>query len=70
MIHMRTTPGMWQSKTLLTIGEHESKIARNSVSDCHLSRVGRQMLIENSVSDDFYPHSSIVLMFSLAAYPL
>ena len=38
---------------LLTIDERESKIARNSVFDCHLSPVGRQMTIENSVSNYF-----------------
>ena len=27
-------------------------MARNSVFDCHLSQVGRQMAIENSVSND------------------
>ena len=41
----RFTPGRWQSKTLLTIDERGSKIARN--------RIGRQMAIENSVSNDF-----------------
>ena len=38
---------------LLTIDERGSKIARNSVFDCHLSPVGRQKAIENSVSKDF-----------------
>ena len=42
-----------QSKTLLTINERGSKIARNSVFDCHLSPAGRQMAIKNSVSNDF-----------------
>ena len=50
---MITTPGMWQSKTFLTIDKRGSKIARNSVLDCHLAPVGRQMAIENSVSNDF-----------------
>ena len=50
---MFNTPGRWQSKTLLTIDERGSKIDRNSVYDCHLSPVGRQMAIENSVSNDF-----------------
>ena len=48
------TPGRRQSKTLLTIDERGSKIARNSIFDCHLSRVGRQMAIEISVSKDFF----------------
>ena len=37
---------------LLTIDERGSKIARNSVFDCHLSPVRRQMAIKNSVSND------------------
>ena len=45
--------GRRQSKTLLTIDERGSKIARNSVIDCQLSPVGRQMAIKNSVSKDF-----------------
>ena len=44
------TPDGRQSKTILTIDEHGSKIDGNSVFDCHLSPVGRQMAIENSVS--------------------
>ena len=37
---------------LLTIDKCGSKIARNSVFDCHLSPFGRQMAIENSVSNN------------------
>ena len=33
------TPGMRQSKMLLTIDKHGSKIDRNSAFDCHLSPV-------------------------------
>ena len=47
------TPGRRQSKTLITIDELGSENARNSVFDCHLSLIGRQMAIENSVSNDF-----------------
>ena len=43
------TPDRQQSKTLLTIDECGSNIASNSVFDCHLSPIGRQMAIENSV---------------------
>ena len=43
-------PGRRQSKTLLTIDECGSKLARNSVFNCHLSPVRQQMAIENSVS--------------------
>ena len=32
------------SKTLLTIDKRGSKIARNSVFDCHLSPVGRKII--------------------------
>ena len=47
------TPGKGQSTTLLTIDELGSKSTINSVLDCHLSPVGRQMAIKNSVSNDF-----------------
>ena len=43
-----------QSKTLVTIDERGSKITRNSVFNCHLSPVGWQMAIKNSVSNDFW----------------
>ena len=51
--HIYITPGRWQSKTLFTIDKRGSKIDRNSVFDCHLSPVGGQMTMENSVSKDF-----------------
>ena len=35
-VSLLITPDRWQSKTLLTFDEHGSKIARNSVFDCHL----------------------------------
>ena len=47
------TPGMWQSKTLITIDERVSKIARTSVFYCHLTPVGRQMAIKYYVSYKF-----------------
>ena len=47
------TPGRRQSRMLLTIDERGSEMTRNSVFDFHLSPVGRQMAIENSVSNDF-----------------
>ena len=40
-------------ETLLTIDERGSTMARNSAFDCHLSPVGRQMAIENTVPNDF-----------------
>ena len=64
------TPGRQQSKLLLAITERGPKIAINSVFDCHLSPVGRQMAITNSISNDFYLHLSIVLVFLIAAYPV
>ena len=47
-------------ENVTTIDERRSKINRNRVFDWHLSPVGRQMAIENPVSSDFYPRSSIV----------
>ena len=49
---IRFTPDRRQSKTLKNQGI-QIIIARNSVFDCHLSQVGRQMAIENLVSNDF-----------------
>ena len=64
------TPDGQQSKTLLTIDERWSKIARNSVFDCYLSPVGWQMAIENSVSKIFDLGLSIELTFSIATFLL
>ena len=44
---LKFTPDMRQSKTLLTTDKCGSKIARNSVFDCHLSPAMQQMAIEN-----------------------
>ena len=65
------TPDRRQSKTVPNNRRTRIKIARNNVCDCHLnlSPVGRQMTIANSVSNDSYLRSSIVLTFSIAAYP-
>ena len=52
-IHRENTPGRWQSKTFLTVDKRRSKIHRNIVFDCHLSPLGRQMAMENSVSENF-----------------
>ena len=64
------TPDRRQSKMLLTIDKRGSKITRNSVFNCHLSPVGRQMAIQNSVSNYFDLRLSIVLLFLIAAYPM
>ena len=37
------TPGRRQSKTFLTINERGSKMARNSVFDCHLKFLFQQV---------------------------
>ena len=62
--HSGLTPCRRQSKTLLTIDECGSKIARNSV--------GRQMTIKNSVLflSIFDICSTRELTFSIAAYPV
>ena len=51
-----------QWKTLSTIDERGSKIDRNSVFDCHLSPVWRQMAIENAVL------KAIETVFSIAIW--
>ena len=51
--HNKTTPGRRQLKRLSTFDERGSKIDRNSVFNCHLSSVWRQMAIKNTVSIDF-----------------
>ena len=70
------TPDRRQSKTISTIDERGSKIDRNSVFDCHLSRL---MAIENTGDKCqsktlflliFDLRSSVVLAFSIAAYPV
>ena len=45
---------MRQSKTLLTIDKHGSKVATTSVFDCQWSPVRRLMAIKNSVSNYFW----------------
>ena len=64
------TQGRRQLKTLLPIDERGPNIARNTVFDCNLSPVRRQMAFENSVSSYCDLRSSIVLTFSIAAYPV
>ena len=56
-----------QSKMLITIDECGSKIARNSVFDCHL---GDKWQLKTLFLMIFYLPSSIVLTFSIAAYPV
>ena len=54
------TPGRRQSKASIQSVNVDKKIVRNRVFDCHLSPYWRQMAIENTVSIDFDPRSSIV----------
>ena len=65
-----STPDIRQSKTLLTIDERGSEIATTSVFDYQMSPVGRLKAIENSVSNYFCLRLSIILTFSIAAYPV
>ena len=51
--HLFNTTDRRQSKTLLTIDKHGSKISINRDLDCRLSPVGRKMAIKNSVSNNF-----------------
>ena len=60
-----THAGQAAIEMLLAINERGSKIARNSVFDCHLTQIGRQRAIENSVSNDFDLRSSIVFSFKV-----
>ena len=69
-IKKTSTPDRRQSKTLFTMDERGSEIATTSVFECHLSPVGRLMAIENFISNYFGLRSSIVLTFSIAAYPV
>ena len=57
------TPDRQHSKTILSIDERGSKIDRNNVFDC-------LMAIKIYVSNYFYLCTSIVLTFSIAAYPV
>ena len=59
-----------QAKTLLTIDECGLKIERNRVFDCHLSPFWRQMAIKSSVLTIYDLRLSIVITFSIAAYPV
>ena len=59
-----------QSRTLFTIDERVSKIARNSVFDCHLSPYGRQMVIENSVSNYIIYTYVDSITFSIVVSPI
>ena len=67
---MCITPDRLQSKKLSTIDKRRSKINRNSVLDCHLSPVGRQMTIENTVSIDLWSMFLDSIDVLIAAYPV
>ena len=57
-----------QSKTLLTINEHGSNIAKTSVFDCYLSPAGQLIHLKTLFIYIFGLRLSIVLTFSIAAY--
>ena len=50
-------PDRRQSRTLLTIGKRGSKIARNSVFDCHLSPIGHKCI------HSFWNHNTMHLLY-------
>ena len=50
--------------------DERSKIVRNRVFDCRLSPDWRQNAIENTVSSDFDPRSTIVKSVSIATNPV
>ena len=55
---------------LLSIDERESKITGNTVFDCHLLPIGRQMAVKSSVSNDFLSMFFNSINILIAAYPL
>ena len=63
------TPDKRQSKQLLTIDGRGSKSLETEYSIAICPRLAT-MAIENSVSNDFYLRSSIVLTFPIATYPV
>ena len=63
------TPSRRQSKLLFTIDERGSKIARNSVFDCHC-HTGDKWQSKTLFLTTFDLRSSIVLAFSIATYPV
>ena len=65
-----TKPDRRQAKTLLTIDEQGSKIARNSVSISICRQSGDKWQSITLFLMIFDLRSSIVLMFSIVAYPV
>ena len=71
-----STPGRWQPKTLLTIDKRRPKSIETVflIAICRvtmaISFVRLQMAIENSVLTIFDLFSSIVLTFSISAFPV
>ena len=55
-----SSPDRRQSKTLILSTNVDQKKVRNRIFDCDLSTDLRRMAIENIVSCDFHPRSSIV----------
>ena len=65
VVFILLTQDRQQSKMPLTINERGSKIARNSVFNCHLLPVGRQMQTKTLFLAIFDLRSLIVFMFRL-----
>ena len=63
------TSSCQQSKKLFKINERGSKIARNSVFDCLCRQLGDKWQSKTRFLTIFDQRSSIVLMFSIAAFP-
>ena len=64
------TPDRRQSKTLITIDERRSKIARTSVFDRCMSQSCHKWQSKTLFLTIFYLCSSIVLTFLIDAYPM
>ena len=64
----KVTPDRWQSKTLLTVDEHGSNIARNSVFDCHFRKESDKWQSKNLFLMIYSLLSLIVLKFSITTY--
>ena len=65
-----TTPDRQQSKILLTIDKHGSKIVYNSIFDYHLSPSGDKLQSQSVFLTIFNLPSSIVITLLIAPYPV
>ena len=67
---MVPTPDRRQSKTLLTIDERGSKIARNKILDCHFRQSGEELQSGTLFLTILNLRSSLVFTFLIATYPV